>query len=58
MCVPQDKGIYEKIGEATEVALKVLAEKLNVQGLAREEMSHKQKANVCFASVCEEFEKV
>lgn len=50
--------MYEKVGEATEVALKVLAEKLNVQGLGRDGLSHCQKASACLKAVETQFKKV
>ena len=54
----QDKRNYEKIGESTEVALKVLAEKLNVHGLDRGSMTEQQKACASYKAAREEFEKV
>ena len=54
----QDKHGYEKIGESTEVALKVLAEKLNVQGLERDGLTKQQKAIACSKTVLDEFNKV
>lgn len=57
-CLPQAKKTYEKIGESTEVALKVLAEKLNVQGLDRSAMTaHERAAAVC-KTVTQEHKKV
>ena len=50
--------MYEKVGEATEVALKVLAEKLNVQGLARGDLSPSEKATACLKAVEAQFKKV
>jgi Ca2+ transporting ATPase len=50
--------VYEKVGEATEVALKVLSEKLNVQGLERTSLSPSQKATACLKSVETEYKKV
>ena len=54
----QDKHNYEKIGESTEVALKVLAEKLNVHGLDRDGMTKQEKACASYKAAQEEFEKV
>ena len=50
--------MYEKVGEATEVALKVLAEKLNVQGLERGGLSSSEKACACLKAVETQFRKV
>lgn len=55
---PQDKVTYEKVGESTEVALKVLAEKLNVQGLDRSSLTATQKATACLKCVEQQFKKV
>ncbi len=54
---PQDKSVYEKVGESTEVALKVLAEKLNVQGLDTGSMTNLQRATACFKSVADKYDK-
>ena len=54
----QDKHGYEKIGDSTEVALKVLAEKLNVQGLDKDCLTKQQRALACCKTVLEEFTKV
>jgi P-type Ca2+ transporter type 2A len=40
MCL-QTKQVYEKVGEATETALVVLAEKMNVLGIDRSKLSRK-----------------
>ena len=50
--------MYEKVGEATEVALKVLAEKLNVQGVDKAPLSPSQRACACLSAVDTEFNKV
>ena len=50
--------MYEKVGESTEVALKVLAEKLNVQGLDKDGLSPAEKATACLRAVEEKFKKV
>lgn len=50
--------MYEKVGESTEVALKVLAEKLNVQGLDRDTMSNEEKATACHLDVYSQYRKV
>lgn len=41
------KHVYEKVGEATEVALIVLVEKLNVTGLDLSKHSKEEMAHVC-----------
>nr|BAC53586.1 sarco-endoplasimc reticulum calcium ATPase [Halocynthia roretzi] len=43
----ENKGIYEKVGEATETALTVLCEKLNVFKTDVSGMSKAQRANAC-----------
>ena len=53
----QDKNHYEKIGEPTEVALKVLAEKLNVCSHDRQSMTPQEKACAVFNAVQDEYEK-
>ena len=54
----QEKGVYEKVGEATEVALKVLAEKLNVQAVEKASLSPSQKATACLKAIETKYEKV
>ena len=56
--VYQDRQTYEKVGEPTEVALKVLAEKLNVQGLNREAMTKEERAMSCHQAVFNQYRKV
>ena len=50
--------MYEKVGEATEVALKVLAEKLNVQAVEKASLSPSQKATACLKAIETKYEKV
>ena len=38
----QEKGAYEKVGEATETALVVLSEKMNVLSVDRKKLSRKE----------------
>jgi len=38
----QEKGVYEKVGEATETALVVLSEKMNVTSVNRRKLSRKE----------------
>jgi len=54
----QDRKQFEKVGEATEVALKVLVEKLNVHGLDRSRLTNKQKSCASNNVINEEFDKV
>lgn len=54
----QRKQAYEKIGEPTEVALMVLAEKANVQGMERSNLSPHEKSCACFKACKSEFQKV
>lgn len=56
-CSFQERKLYEKIGEPTEVALKVLAEKLNIVDLDRSSMSGQQKASSCLKASQQEFNK-
>ena len=53
----QDRKNYEKIGEATEVALKVLAEKVNVIGEDRSTLTNQQRASACFRQAQDEYKK-
>ncbi|XP_065891297.1 calcium-transporting ATPase sarcoplasmic/endoplasmic reticulum type-like isoform X2 [Dysidea avara] len=53
----EDRKLFEKVGEATEVALKVLVEKLNVQGLDRLRLSDKQRSCACYNVINGEFDK-
>jgi Ca2+ transporting ATPase len=41
------KGVYEKVGEATETALTVLCEKLNVLNIDKSNMKKKELGTVC-----------
>lgn len=43
----QAKGVYEKVGEATETALTVLVEKMNVTNLNKTGVSKKQLSTLC-----------
>lgn len=44
---PQAKGIYEKVGEATETALTTLVEKMNVFNTDVRSLSKVERANAC-----------
>ena len=54
----QDRSVYEKVGEATEVALKVLAEKLNLAGINQSNFSQREKATVSQKEVLNQYKKV
>lgn len=41
------KNVYEKVGEATEVALTVLVEKMNVTGMDVDKLTKAERANAC-----------
>lgn len=45
------KGIYEKVGEATETALSVLVEKMNVYNSPKQGLSKKDLGMVCNFSI-------
>lgn len=47
----QAKGVYEKVGEATETALTCLVEKMNVFDTDVKGLSRVERANAC-NSVC------
>lgn len=46
MCV-QSKGVYEKVGEATETALCCLVEKMNVFDTDLRGLSRAERATAC-----------
>ncbi len=43
----QAKGVYEKVGEATETALTILCEKMNVTNVEKTGMKKKELGTVC-----------
>lgn len=43
----QAKGMFEKVGEATETALTVLVEKMNVNGVEKAGMKKKDIGTIC-----------
>lgn len=45
--VPQAKGVFEKVGEATETALTCLVEKMNVFDTDLKGLSKIERANSC-----------
>ena len=49
--------MFEKIGEPTEVALKVLAEKLNLPGLEQSSMNGQHLACSCFKAAQQHYKK-
>lgn len=46
---PQTKGVYEKVGEATETALTCLVEKMNVFDTDLQALSRVERAGACNA---------
>merc|ERR1739847_160712 len=52
------KGVYEKVGEATETALTVLVEKLNVFGQNLGNKSASEKCSACNAQCKAMYKKV
>lgn len=54
----EERKSFEKIGEPTEVALKVLAEKVNVSGEDRTAMTNQRRASACFKQAQEEYDKM
>ena len=54
----QERNVFEKIGEPTEVALKVLGEKLNITNQDRTVMSGQQKASACLKATQNEYNKL
>ena len=46
-CVSQAKGVFEKVGEATETALTVLVEKMNVNALDKAGLKPKELSTLC-----------
>jgi len=53
----QAKGVYEKVGEATETALTVLVEKLNVHGLNLSGKSAQEKCNAANSHIKSQYDK-
>lgn len=47
LCPLQAKGVYEKVGEATETALTTLVEKMNVFNTDLTSISKVERAGVC-----------
>ncbi len=54
----QDRKLFEKLGEPTEVALKVLAEKLNLAKLDQGSMTGKQLACSNYKQALQEYSKL
>lgn len=52
------KGVYEKVGEATETALTVLCEKMNVFNTNVSSLSKSQRANACCQTIKNMMKKV
>lgn len=53
----QTKGVYEKVGEATETALSVLLEKMNVHNVNKKGLSKKELSSVSSRSIHEHWRK-
>ncbi|CAK9301943.1 unnamed protein product [Gordionus sp. m RMFG-2023] len=53
----EHKGFYEKVGEATEAALTVLVEKLNISHLNKSNAIKRDLAMICNNKISEEWEK-
>lgn len=53
----QTKGVYEKVGEATETALSVLLEKMNVHNVNKKGLSKKELSSVCSRSIQDQWRK-
>lgn len=51
------KKVYEKVGEATETALVVLAEKMNVYGTTKTGLSPRELGNVCSRVIQQKWKK-
>jgi len=47
----QAKGVYEKVGEATETALTILCEKMNVYGHSKAGLSKKELGTCCNSEI-------
>ena len=54
----QAKKVYEKVGEATETALVVLAEKMNVFGTPKSGLSKRDLGNVANRVIQSKWKKV
>uniref|UniRef100_A0A1X7V496 Calcium-transporting ATPase n=1 Tax=Amphimedon queenslandica TaxID=400682 RepID=A0A1X7V496_AMPQE len=52
-----DRNTYEKVGESTEVALKVLAEKINVEDVDKSSLTREELATACADNVHKEYKK-
>ena len=47
LCLFQAKGVYEKVGEATETALTILVEKMNVFNTDKTGLKKKELGTIC-----------
>ena len=54
----QDRHTFEKVGESTEVALKVLVEKLNLSGINGSVLNPQENATASLRSTLEQYKKV
>lgn len=57
LCNLQSKRAYEKIGEATETALVVLCEKMNVYNTSKSGLSQRDLGNVCNRVIQQKWKK-
>ncbi|XP_076815494.1 sarcoplasmic/endoplasmic reticulum calcium ATPase 1-like isoform X1 [Clavelina lepadiformis] len=53
----ETKGVYEKVGEATETALTVLCEKMNVYNVALNNMSKAERSHPCNTGIVNMMDK-
>ena len=53
----QVKGIYEKVGEATETALTILCEKMNVTNIDKSGMKKKDLSTICNQAILAQYKK-
>jgi Ca2+ transporting ATPase len=53
----EEKAVYEKAGEATETALAVLVEKLNLSGVDKSALSETEKASICCHKIKDSIKK-
>ena len=57
VCCVQAKGIYEKVGEATETALTVLVEKMNVNNIDKTGLKKKELGTLCNLNIQNSWKK-
>ena len=54
----QDRHTFEKVGESTEVGLKVLVEELNLSGINGSVLNAQENATASLRSTLEQYKKV